>query len=159
MDGNPLDSADPTGLIKCFYNPANMNVTGCILINKKSSDRDLHDWRNTGQVIFLTLYVSKPQFGSRPSSPNRRLPLTQPPVRPNVQVEEYWEVQFGYDVETLFRQNVLTVEEEWLCPGPNVCRRDDAIRKRTTTCFSDWIATPTTRRSMPWTRGYLKQVP
>jgi hypothetical protein len=159
VDSSPLDAVDPTGLIKCFYDPVNMDLTNCVFIGKSDSDRDLYDWRKTGLVVFLTRYVSKPQYGMGPSSPNRRLPPTQPPVGPNVQGNQYWEIQYGYDVSTLYRQNMLTVVEEWLCSGPNSCRPDDVIRKRTTTCFSDWVATATTRRSMPWRRAYLKNLP
>ena len=158
VDGVPADTIDPTGLIKCIYNPPNMNTTNCELVNKHTSDRDLYQWRNSGSIIFQTLNVPKPQFSISLSSPNRQLPVTQPPIGPSVKVEQYWEVQFGYDVETRFRQNMLNVEEEWKCSGSGGCQTAGSTQKRTITCFDDWIATKTTKRSMPWVRGYLKQV-
>jgi RHS repeat-associated protein len=157
VDGNPLDSVDPSGLIKCFYSPVNMNLEGCTLVSRDESDHDLYDWRKTGEVIYLTLTISKPQYGMGPSRPNPKLPVTQPPASPNVVVSQYWEVQFGYDINTQFRQNVLNVEEQWLCSGPDMCRANDPIKSRSITCFSDWIATDNTRRS-PWMRGYLKNL-
>jgi len=145
-------------LFKCFYNPTNLNVADCALISKNSSDRDFYDLRTTGEVIFLTLSISKPQFSVGARFPSWKLPSTQPPIKPTVKVEEYWEVQFGYDIETRFRQNMLTVEEEWACPGASMCP-GNANQKRTITCYSDWIATSATRKSMPWKHSYLKQLP
>ena len=142
----------------CYHSP-DFSTLNCTLISKRDiADRDLYDWRKTGEQILSVDLLSKPIYGIGPSFPNRRQPWNQPPAGPTVRVEEYWEITRGYDVLTLMRQNMLTVEEEWHCPGPYSCRPDDT-RKRTVTCLSDWVATDQTRKGMTWTRGVLKQLP
>src|SRR5687768_11199730 len=69
----------------------------------------------------------------------RGLPLTQPPVGPTVKTEQYWEIQFGYDEETRFRQNILSVEEEWECPNQDMCGPKGNRVRRNVTCYSDWV--------------------
>jgi RHS repeat-associated protein len=157
VDGNALDGVDPSGLFKCFYDPANVNMMNCTLVAKRDSDRDVYQWRLTGQGVWFTIMLSKPQFGMGPTSPKKGLPITQPPVGPTAQVQQYWEIQFGYDEETRFRQNILTVEEEWECPNQGMCGPNGNRVRRNVTCYSDWVATSTTRKS-PWIKSYLKQV-
>jgi hypothetical protein len=154
---NALDGVDPSGLFKCFYDPANVNMMNCTLVAKRDSDRDVYQWRLTGQGVWFTIMLSKPQFGMGPTSPKKGLPITQPPVGPTAQVQQYWEIQFGYDEETRFRQNILTVEEEWECPNQGMCGPNGNRVRRNVTCYSDWVATSTTRKS-PWIKSYLKQV-
>jgi len=157
VDVNPLGARDPSGLSKCFFDPPNLDVSQCTLMSKTESDRDLYDWRLTDRVIWATLPVPKPQFGMGPSRPNPKLPPSQPPVGPTVTTTQYWEIQIGYDEETLFRQSMLTVVEKWRCPGPVSCGPNDPIKTRTVTCFSDWEPTQTTRTSW-WMHSFLRQV-
>jgi RHS repeat-associated protein len=155
VEGNPLDGTDPSGLFKCFYDPPSFNAANCTLVAKHDSDRDLFQWRPTDRGVWFTIYLSKPQFSIGPTTPKRGLPVTQPPIGPKVKVQQYWQIQFGYDEETRFRQNVLTVEEEWDCPDQGMCRPNGNRMRRTVTCYSDWIATSTTRIS-PWVKSFLK---
>jgi hypothetical protein len=139
VGGAPLIAVDPSGLIKCVYNPETFDTTGCTRISKKDKDVSVTTWGKDADVLLSTYIIPLPQFGFGLGLPNRNLA----PVVPSAgKTENYAEIQVGFfDVQRLYRRYDLEIEEEWACPGGTVC-----VKKRTISCTGTWEPTDLIQR-------------
>jgi RHS repeat-associated protein len=136
VEANPLATVDPTGLITCTYDPVNFNPIGCTRVSVKEQDRDLTSWRQDPPIILNTWTVPLPRFGFGIALPNRSLA----PVDPSAgRTTQYGEIEFGFfNVQRMYRQNFLVVEEEWDCGSNCVGARS---LKRVISCLGSWTPT------------------
>jgi hypothetical protein len=143
VGGNPLMRIDPTGLVACTYDPPSFSSVGCRRIKKDEKDDDQTTWRQDPPIVLNSWTVPLPQFGFGISFfPSRN------PVQPSAgKTNQYLAIQFGwFNVQRLYRRNILTVTEVWDCSG--------CIKTLRSTCIGDWTATDLIQRSGLGTRGY-----
>ena len=137
---------DPTGLLSCIYVPDYFDTTGCVLTNRIVKDLELTDWRKDLPIILDTWNVPLPEFVIGGRLPSKR----GPPWKPDTgRTKDYVEVQLGFfNVERLYKSNLMIVQEEWACCG--------TTKKRTITCTSDWTQTDTIKYGPLGLRFYQK---
>jgi RHS repeat-associated protein len=150
VDASPIMIVDPSGLAPpCIYMPDDFDTTNCVLLSRVAKDKPLTDWRPDEPIVINTWTIPLPNFGFGIRWPNKKLALPKPSTG---RTRNYGEIQWGFfEVERLYRADLLIVEEEWMCCGTK--------KARTISCTSDWTQTDIIKHELlPSWRYYQKRL-
>jgi hypothetical protein len=143
-----LRGTDSTGLVTCISDPANFDSSGCVRLSRTENDRDQTEWRQDPPIILDTWTIPLPKFGFGIGLPNR---FMNPVVPSTGRTEDYGVIELGFfDVQRLYRQNILDIKEVWTCACSKITR--------SITCTGDWTETDLVKKSGFGTRFYQKSL-
>jgi RHS repeat-associated protein len=155
--GSPLDGTDPTGLLKCFYDPPNFDSRGCIWLgNTTPKDTEIFKEEPTGEDWLDRFRIPDYRPKVKGKKPDPKLPYGGLPLKPDLTLVGFFVFEIWYQEFTKLRAIESKYQEKWYCPGPAACGSSDRTVIVNVTCDSDW--TPVRKRFSYSIRKYYETV-